>query len=124
MLHKPSKVPASPLDHVVEVKGSSSSSCGDSDDYQELATTDGPLLPNPNGRAEMPKWIDHHYISSLGHLHGLDSLRGIALVGPILDHISPMHPWNSMIGSQGVSIFFVLSGFLITGVLLNHVEVS
>lgn len=64
-------------------------------------------------------YITNDEISALGHLPAIDALRGLALCGPLFDHIWPYGPSNIMIGSMGVSVFFVLSGFLITGALLK-----
>jgi len=61
----------------------------------------------------------------------LDGVRGIAVLGVIVAHgLSPIQtesPWADFLkallsfGTYGVDLFFVLSGFLITGILLkNH----
>lgn len=55
----------------------------------------------------------------------LEGLRGIAVLMTCLSHIA--HAKDRFIninGKGGVSIFFVLSGFLITGVLAKQHEVS
>jgi peptidoglycan/LPS O-acetylase OafA/YrhL len=56
-----------------------------------------------------------------GHLKELDGLRGIAILLVICFHIFPYLPM-SKIGWVGVDLFFVLSGFLITGILLDSVH--
>ena len=51
-----------------------------------------------------------------GRLPALDGLRGIAVLLVVLSHVSSYQAEQS--GPTGVSIFFVLSGFLITSLLL------
>jgi peptidoglycan/LPS O-acetylase OafA/YrhL len=61
------------------------------------------------------------------HIPELDGVRGIAILMVIVFHAfqfipSPMTGWISKLASYGfagVDLFFVLSGFLITGILLN-----
>ncbi|MGB3258485.1 MAG: acyltransferase family protein [Ornithinimicrobium sp.] len=54
-----------------------------------------------------------------GHIHGLDGLRGIAIIAVLLYHFSP-----SVLpgGFLGVDVFFVVSGFLITTLLLRELH--
>jgi peptidoglycan/LPS O-acetylase OafA/YrhL len=49
----------------------------------------------------------------------LDALRGIAALLVVVHHWTT---WGHAIGlgNIGVQLFFVLSGFLITGILLEH----
>jgi peptidoglycan/LPS O-acetylase OafA/YrhL len=64
-----------------------------------------------------------------GHMPTLDGLRGLAILMVLLDHfVGGMLPTNSVervivyvtgYGSYGVDLFFVLSGFLITGILYD-----
>lgn len=69
---------------------------------------------------------------SSGHIPGLDGLRAIAVFSVLVFHVAvrrtPMSGWEAPIltalkaGWCGVDLFFVLSGFLITGILLDTKE--
>jgi peptidoglycan/LPS O-acetylase OafA/YrhL len=58
------------------------------------------------------------------HLHGLDGLRAVACLAVFVDHLEQYAEWFAMphhygkwlqaLGRQGVELFFVLSGYLIT----------
>jgi peptidoglycan/LPS O-acetylase OafA/YrhL len=56
-----------------------------------------------------------HSRQGLPHVKALDGLRGLAVVGVVLYHLDL--PWMKG-GFLGVSLFFTLSGFLITSLLL------
>lgn len=57
----------------------------------------------------------------LEHIRSLDGLRGVAVLAVVLYHFAPgIVPG----GFLGVDLFFVLSGFLITGLLVNEWSVS
>src|SRR4051812_35012378 len=67
------------------------------------------------------------------HVDQLDGLRGVAIVMVMLFHMNAASPvgalavaWAELCkgGNQGVDVFFVLSGFLITGILLNSLHGS
>jgi peptidoglycan/LPS O-acetylase OafA/YrhL len=64
-----------------------------------------------------------------GHNPALDGLRGLAILMVLFHHATPESPSTTLIGrvskllaeygTVGVDLFFVLSGFLITGILLQ-----
>lgn len=67
-----------------------------------------------------------------GHIHGLDVLRGLAILGVLVYHgVAGNLHWTAWtgaarlvvhaatFGATGVHLFFLLSGFLITGILLD-----
>jgi peptidoglycan/LPS O-acetylase OafA/YrhL len=53
------------------------------------------------------------------HLPQLDALRAIAVAGVLYGHFLRGHVLSTMTGPWGVRLFFVLSGFLITRILLR-----
>ena len=54
-------------------------------------------------------------LDARGHLRALDGLRGVAVAGVVLFHTGLLPG-----GFLGVDLFFVLSGYLITGLLLRE----
>ena len=71
--------------------------------------------------------------SASGHIRALDGLRGLAVVGVVATHVFSSRfdghgrmVWVvgqlSLFGKRGVDLFFVLSGFLITGILFDSVS--
>ncbi len=64
----------------------------------------------------------------LGHVPELDGIRGIAILLVIAHHthfvLAPSAGWLPKGGFLGVDVFFVLSGFLITSLLLGEHAVS
>jgi peptidoglycan/LPS O-acetylase OafA/YrhL len=66
--------------------------------------------------------------TSREHIPALDGVRGLAILLVMLFHMNVVAPvtwvdrlWSGFVinGSVGVDVFFVLSGFLITGILLD-----
>ena len=59
---------------------------------------------------------------SQGKIPGLDGVRAIAITLVAVDHIHlhAMRRWEESLGRTGVTLFFVLSGFLITWLLLKE----
>jgi peptidoglycan/LPS O-acetylase OafA/YrhL len=55
-------------------------------------------------------------VSTAKHIPGLDGIRSIAVTGVIAHHLGLP---GSAVGWTGVELFFVLSGFLINGILLE-----
>lgn len=55
-----------------------------------------------------------------GHLPHLDALRAVAIVAVLVDHLFPVSHWPMQFAPLGVKLFFVLSGYLITGILLEN----
>ncbi len=78
--------------------------------------------------APIPAETRARKLSSL-HVKALDGVRGIAVLMVIIYHMEYLAPRSSLweraliaplrIGWAGVDLFFVLSGFLITGILLD-----
>src|SRR5687768_2180106 len=57
----------------------------------------------------------------LGYRPALDGVRGIAILAVLAVHTNHLFGWSLLRGgSVGVDIFFVLSGFLITSILLEE----
>ncbi|WP_396146848.1 acyltransferase family protein [Flavobacterium sp.] len=58
-------------------------------------------------------------IQNTNRLRELDFLRGVAIILVLLRHL-PLTPFTSKMGWIGVDLFFVLSGFLVSGLLFKE----
>lgn len=60
----------------------------------------------------------------MGYIKGINGLRAFAVALVIFQHyiISYVYRSDSSLGSIGVTVFFVISGFLITGILIQEKE--
>lgn len=71
----------------------------------------------------MPGPLTRPEPGSRPHLLALDGLRGVAILSVMVFHLySPIGSWTTKVtsyGGLGVNLFFALSGFLITGILLD-----
>lgn len=65
-----------------------------------------------------PLPTDRHGASSAARLPGLDGLRALAVILVVVYHLFPQ--WWFVGGFIGVDVFFVISGFLITSLLLRE----
>lgn len=89
-------------------------------------TIDAPTQDATTAQARAPRRARHGSPAAgdgnkLAHLRALDGLRGVAVLAVVLFHFSPEIAPG---GFLGVDIFFVLSGFLITSLLVNELERS
>jgi peptidoglycan/LPS O-acetylase OafA/YrhL len=85
--------------------------------------------PSPTHWMQLMQKQDHGSIwvasTPLPHMVQLDALRGLAVLAVLVNHLAPhsskIFALANLIGlgGLGVRLFFVLSGFLITGILLR-----
>lgn len=62
-------------------------------------------------------------MTTFDHYRSLDGLRGVSIILVLCVHLHIISPTTSYVfagGSLGVDVFFVISGFLITSILLNE----
>lgn len=86
--------------------------------YSEESRQTSPLLPDP---ASMGTSTPSNFkmLGKIGFVPGWEGLRGFAVALVMFSHVVEN---SEMLGILGVGIFFVLSGFLITGVLMAQIE--
>lgn len=79
----------------------------------------GPDLGHPDDAVRVVRRRRSAQPTRFAHLRSLDGLRGLAVVLVVLSHFAPgLAPG----GFLGVDLFFVLSGFLITSLLVSELE--
>jgi peptidoglycan/LPS O-acetylase OafA/YrhL/lysophospholipase L1-like esterase len=81
-------------------------------DQARRSADDGPV----DGGARSPRLVPPSEAVS-GHIEGLDGVRAFAVVTVLVFHLWPNHLPG---GFLGVDVFFVISGFLITTLLLRE----
>jgi peptidoglycan/LPS O-acetylase OafA/YrhL len=80
------------------------------------------LLPSPTAHAGA---LEHQRFLLTKHLPGLDGLRALAILPVVWHHATPrLLPGVLGKGAVGVDLFFALSGFLITTLLLRELRES
>jgi peptidoglycan/LPS O-acetylase OafA/YrhL len=99
-------------------------------EYLPVNSTSDTLLPQSSSAEKLSVTAKRPLESAAGgHLPVLDGIRGIAILAVLLFHfIAPGNrdglanaavSWFFSYGALGVDLFFVLSGFLITGILYD-----
>lgn len=73
-------------------------------------------MPSPATASSTASTTPTPAVAKLGHVPALDGLRALAIAGVIVTHSG----WFAAGGWNGVTLFFVLSGFLITTLLLEE----
>ncbi|MCX4851659.1 acyltransferase [Streptomyces sp. NBC_00893] len=82
-----------------------------------MSAPPSPLTPPQHARHQTPAASSTD--SRARHIAALDGLRGVAVLGVLLFHAGHFDG-----GFLGVDLFFVLSGFLITGLLLKEARTN
>src|SRR4030095_7603844 len=82
------------------------------------------LPPCMDSTSTAPGANDHRVRESPAHMPQLDSLRALAFFGVAASHWLMRKFPVIEIGGTGVQLFFVLSGFLITGILLDYRQIQ
>lgn len=80
------------------------------------------MLPLPSGllkTSDPASKGGFKLLGKVGFVPGWEGLRGLAVALVMVSHVVEK---KEMMGTLGVEVFFVLSGFLITGVLMSQIE--
>jgi peptidoglycan/LPS O-acetylase OafA/YrhL len=83
----------------------------------KASSTQSGCASPPNLVAARPELTEQREKFHLGYRPALDGLRGVAILMVIATHANIVSGWA---GDVGVDIFFVLSGFLITSLLIEE----
>jgi len=73
-----------------------------------------PAAPRPGGCLEHAEFEQRRYFPSL------DGVRAVAILLVFTAHLADQGFWGKLYGGNGVTVFFVLSGFLITTLALRE----
>jgi peptidoglycan/LPS O-acetylase OafA/YrhL len=78
--------------------------------------------PAAHGKDEMTHAVETTYTAfrQTTRLLPLDGLRAIAILLVFTGHVEAPGPWKAVHGGVGVTLFFVISGFIITTLLLRE----
>lgn len=79
-------------------------------------------LQNISRRHAKENQGEHEPSKSIAYMPQIDGLRAIAVFLVLYSHYFKESNANLPIGNMGVNLFFVISGFLITGILLKEFE--
>jgi peptidoglycan/LPS O-acetylase OafA/YrhL len=91
---------------------------------EQIASTTLENTPLPENTCGRPSWINS------GRLYYLDGLRALAIIAVVISHLGPqisspiLQNLPIANGHLGVTLFFVLSGFLITLLMLREFNTS
>lgn len=82
--------------------------------------TSVPLEPPPAGARASGTVLDYDAYRAQRHFAALDGVRAVAVLLVFTIHVQYQSFWSALSGGNGVTVFFVLSGFLITTLALRE----